>query len=110
MKFTERLKYNLIAGAIIAAIAIAVSAFAASPNDRTAKVQRTGAVFVFVECYPTDEFDVVGSESIGITMSGKYSEIKEKLLKKAAKDFPTADGIIIASPDEGKATVIKFKQ
>lgn len=72
-----------------------------------AAVNQVQGVYVFVDCKPIKETQYVGTVKAGVTWSGSYKEVIEKLVKKAKKEYPDAEGIIF-NGDE-KADVIKFK-
>lgn len=64
-------------------------------------------ILIFTDCKPLNEFETIGNVKVGFSVSGSYQEIISKLVKKARKDYPTAQGIIFDGND--KAQVIKFK-
>lgn len=72
-----------------------------------AEVNAREGMLIFTDCKPLKSYDVVGNVKIGFAVAGEYSEIIDKLAKKAHKDYPTAHGIIFDG--NNKAQVVQFK-
>lgn len=88
-----------------------VVAFAQGCDVKMANVYRHNGLLIFTDCDPVNEYDVVEHEKSVLSWSGQYSEIKNKLTRKALRDYPDADGIIISMTEKhvDRAVVIKFK-
>jgi len=75
-------------------------------GKQTANVVKSENILIFHDCTPVMEYEYLGTIKMGIAVTGKYSEIREYMIKTAKTKYPQADAIII---DKGKADVIKFK-
>jgi hypothetical protein len=83
-----------------------IHSYEAQKNE--ALVSKEEGICIFTDSKPTHETDYLGTVKIGFTMgSGSYKDIISKLIKKARKEYPSAEGIIFDGVD--KADVIKFK-
>lgn len=79
-----------------------------------ATVNQENGYYFFVESVPQAEYTYLGTVTVSMTMTGAYSELKKALFKKAKKQYPNANGIIIKGiggmlDDSGKADVILLK-
>lgn len=103
-------------------IALLVSAFmflsfgivqSYEPKKNTAEAEQYEGVYVFADCKPVKEYQYLGSVKIGISLtgSGQYQDVRDKLIKRAKKEYKDAEAIILNLKDGGvdKADVIKFK-
>lgn len=96
---------------LLACLASTVLSMAQGCDSRLANVYRHNGLLIFTDCEPINEYEVVEHERSALSWSGQYSEIKNKLTRRALRDYPSADGIIL-SMVEGhvdRAVVIKFK-
>lgn len=80
----------------------------------TAEVNQIGGVFVFVDAKPVSDYEVLGIVKAGgniLTGSAEYTEQRDKLLKKAKKEYPQSNGLLInmSKGQRDQADVIKFK-
>jgi hypothetical protein len=88
---------------------IAFSTATQEIKNSTAEVKQVQGLYIFTDCKPVKEVDYLGTVKVkGVVMSNKYTAMRDLLIKKAKKDFPKADGIII-SDDSFEADAIKFK-
>ena len=57
------------------------------------------------------EYEYLGTVKSNVTMSGQYEDVRNNLIRRAKKEYPAAEGIILNLKDGGtdKADVIKFK-
>lgn len=82
------------------------------PKNATAEVDTYEGVYVFTDSKPVKEYDYLGTVKIGFTVgSGQYQDLRDKLIKKAKKEYPSCQGLLFNFKDGGadKADVIKFK-
>ena len=96
---------------LMVCLIITLMAIAQECDFKLANVYRHNGLLIFTDCEPVNEYDVVEHERSVLSWSGQYSEIKNKLTRRALRDYPSADGIII-SMTEGhvdRAVVVKFK-
>jgi hypothetical protein len=61
----------------------------------TADVDQVEGMYIFTDSKPVAEYDFLGSVKASFSMSGSYGEIRNKLARKAKKDYPTANALII---------------
>lgn len=100
--------------AVIACIVIAISCagYISAPHDtRLAKVNTYKNISVFIESAPISEYEQLGTvymNTDSVTTDLAFNQVK-KLMLQAAKNFPTAQGIIVTDLNFHEATVIKFK-
>jgi len=81
-------------------------------NKKTAEVTTIQNLKVFTDSQPVMEYEYLGTISgSNIALSGQYEPIRNALIKKAKKEYPQAEGIILHLVNGGtdKADVIKFK-
>lgn len=79
-------------------------------GSNTAIVNRVNGLHVFTDCYPVSQYEVLGTVKTN-AFDGQYSSVRDALIKKAKKEFPAADGILIFPNSNGsdRADVIKMK-
>lgn len=100
---------------LIVLLVCMVSSFAVMAQDcdkKMARVYRHNGLLIFTDCEPVSDYEVVDHVKSAISWDGQYSGIKDKLVRKALSDNPTADGIILSmtSAAADKAVVIRFKE
>ncbi|MDR2653326.1 MAG: hypothetical protein LBC68_13655 [Prevotellaceae bacterium] len=80
-------------------------------SNRTAEVNRYENLYIFTDCVPVSDYEYLGTVKLTVAWSGQYQGIRDKLIKKAKKEYPEAEGLIFNFYDGGtdKADVIKFK-
>ena len=74
-------------------------AFAASEyvlRNNTAEVNEVQGIAVFVDSKPVKEYEFLGTEKA--IFNDKYSSARDVLVKKARKEYPTANAIILYPP------------
>ena len=76
-------------------------------RSNTAEVNQIEGLFIFTDSKPVKETEFIATEKVGLTMSGSYYQIINKLAKKARKEYPTAQAIIFDG--NSKADIVKFK-
>lgn len=111
----KRLTYVLAATLMIGG---ALMGFKAENSKELGRVIRQKGLYVFSDCTPVAEYDVLGSvrpKNKGARVFGmksvQYESIRNDILSAAKEEYPNADGIILHLYDGGKdeADVIKFK-
>ena len=84
-------------------------------RQNTAEVEQIQGLYVFVDSKPVLEYDYLGTiNGTGgrASLNPQYTVVRDILLKRAKKDYPTADGIILHLNAGGRdrCDVIKFKE
>lgn len=82
-------------------------------KKNTAEVLSYQNVRIFTDCTPVAEYEYLGTVK-GPAMSfssGQYEPVRDGLIKRAKKEYPQAEGIILILKDMGydRADVIRFK-
>lgn len=67
----------------------------AQTNQQSVIINKIDGVFVFSECKPIAPHDTIGEVSAEVSITGEYPELRDKLVRRAKKKFPTLDGIIL---------------
>jgi hypothetical protein len=79
----------------------------------TAIVNQYQGIYVYTDAKPQGEHEYLGTvKAKGAAWgSGQYTDIRDRFIKTAKKDYPSAEGIILYLQDGGidRADVIKFK-
>lgn len=76
-----------------------------------ATVYKSNGLWVFTDCEPIEKYEVVEREKSVISfVSGQYTAIRDKLIKRSVKDVPDADAVLLSFVNEGvdRAAVLKF--
>lgn len=100
---------------IFATVIIFVVGFSAKHNSDKANavVNQVQGVYIFIDSKPVAEYEYLGTVSTkGVVSSNpQYLVIRDKLLKRIKKDWPSADGVIFSFNAGGAdhADAIKFK-
>jgi len=103
---------------IIFSILIIICAVGFSTNHytsdkATATVNQVQGVYIFIDSKPVSEYQYLGTvDTKGITTTNpQYTVIRDKLISRIKKDWPTADGVIFSFNSGGRdhADAIKFK-
>lgn len=103
---------------LFAALAAMTVVLAASAQDeknvRLATAYRTSGIYVFADNDPIGDYEVIEQKKTGMTWSGSYEEVKSKVLKKVAKENPSADGVILNLTndqliDKSQVAIIRYK-
>lgn len=108
--------YTFIAGLALAGLfSFTYLRTAYDARKSTAEVEQIQGLYVFIDSKPVLEYDYLGT--INGTggrgaLNPQYTVIRDAILKRAKKDYPAADGIILHLNAGGKdrADVIKFKE
>lgn len=93
-------------------VSISLSSFAQDYDKSVARVQKNNGIFAFCDNEPISDYEIVDRAKVSISWSGQFNEIRNKLVKKAVKDYPNADGIVISMSNSSsdKAIILKFKE
>jgi hypothetical protein len=76
----------------------------------TAEVDQEQGVLIFIRSKPVMEYEFLGKVNMPeVVWSGKPKEMVSTAVKRATKQFPKADAIIIQSENFGDVDAIKFK-
>ncbi len=80
--------------------------------DKTnATVEQINGISVFAFAKPTSKYEIIGRIKIkGIVKSERGGHLTKLMAEKAKAEYPSADGIIIATEDWVIAEVIRFKE
>lgn len=100
---------NLTKIAIILASVLLLALDRANTPDKskyTAEAKKHGDLIIFVESEPVNEYEQLGTVKLGMVGDCDWKVIRDKLIKKAKKDFPDAHGLMIDENLNG--TAIKF--
>jgi len=92
-------------------ILIGLSAFSVIGKEKYyASPNRVQGLYVYVDAEPVGDYKSLGIVKKTVGLSGQYTSVRDGLIKKAVKDYPEADAIIISFNSLGsdKAEVIKF--
>jgi len=80
----------------------------------TAEVEQTDGLYIFTDSKPGMEYTVIGEVKLPMAYGKekKHINVKQSLIEKAKKNYPTAEGIIIIYEklEMEKAIVIDFKE
>lgn len=81
-------------------------------NNSTADVERIEGLYIFTDSKPVKEHEYLGTVDYKVGWGGtQYTQVRDKLIKRAKKEYPKADAVIISlnSGQADKADVIIFK-
>lgn len=82
-------------------------------KKNTAEVATYQNIRVFTDCTPVAEYEYLGTvKGPGVSFSsGQYEPVRDGLIRRAKKEYPQAEGIILILKDMGydRADVIRFK-
>lgn len=104
-------KNNSISKAILLVI-LFLSVFAFKPIyetiKATAEVQQEEGLYIFYRSRPVREYEYLGTYKIGLIWDDKPSLLFNKLVRKAKKEYPQAEAIVIDN-NMAKCDAIRFK-
>lgn len=105
---------NSISVATIITLSTILISFRPSPDKSAAKVRQFQGLYIFSDCTPIAEYQVLGTiQRTGVMSfrSSQYESIRDVLITRAKKEYPDAEGLILDLRDGGtdKADVIRFK-
>ena len=78
-------------------------------GKQTAHAERFQNVYVFTDSKPVMEYEYLGTIKGVMTLTGQYQPVRDGLIKKAKKEYPGCEGVILHLVDGGidKADVIR---
>ena len=81
------------------------------PKKSTAEVEQMQGVYIFTDSKPVSEYEYLGTVKSTFGWDSQYRGVRDRLIKKAKKDFPEGDALILQFKSGGtyKCDVIKFK-
>jgi hypothetical protein len=91
------------------AVSLLFMSFQNEPAKSTATVDQKEGVYIFMLSKPAAGYDYLGTVQKVIAISGKPDEMLTSMIRKAKKEYPSADGIIFTSVNMDVADVVKFK-
>lgn len=104
---------KIILGTGIMTALVSFSAFKIAtyePKKSSAEVEQYEGLYIFTDSKPLMETEYLGTvkSTFGAT---QYEDVRDKLIKKAKKEFPKAEALIISLKAGGtdKCDAIKFK-
>jgi len=105
---------KILIGSLIGFTLTTLFAFAVityEPQKKTAEVEQMEGLYIFTDCKPVLEYEYLGTVKASIGWSAQYQSVRNKLIKKAKKEFPNAEGVIFQFKAGGtdKCDVIKYK-
>lgn len=99
---------KLLFSLLVVLSALTFVGFKAISNHASATVDSEQGLFLFVKSKPTEEYDFLGTVKTGAVIPNyKFETILDILIKRAKKDFPAGDGLIMR---DYEADVIQFKE
>jgi len=110
----KKLTLGVVIGICFTAL-IAAGVESYTVNKQTAEVNKRFGLFVFTDCNPVLEYEILGEvkSSSALALSDDYGSRRDALIKKAKKNYPNADGVLLYPETDGlsktRADVIKFK-
>jgi hypothetical protein len=104
------MKKILIFGVLLSVLAFST----VETGNNIAKVRQSSGMYIFVDSKPVNEYQIVGVVKARVGFNGVgYEDIKEKLVDKAKKMYPHAEGIIFRLGTSGSMNygdVITYKK
>jgi hypothetical protein len=91
---------------------LAFTAISYQIKKSTADVDQIQGLYIFVDSKPVMDYEYLGTVKSTVSLGdGQYTGVRDRIIKKAKKDYPEADGIIITFKTGGtdKGDAIKFK-
>ncbi len=97
------MKYFL---ALIACFSLLFALISFNKKDKglsfaSARVTQVDGLYIFTDCLPTNQFDSIGTVDLGFISGTQYDNIKTNLIKRAKKQFPEAEGLILKLKKNG---------
>jgi len=80
----------------------------------TAEVNQRAGFYLFVDSEPMADYEYLGTVKVSLGFDEfdvQYSNVRDRLIKKARKKYPEANGLILTftTGGEDKADCIRFK-
>jgi len=104
---------KIILGSLIGMGLTTLAAFTVinyEPKKATAEVEQMQGLYIFTDSKPVLPYEYLGTVKTSIVMDTQYQGVRDKLIKKAKKDYPNADGLIMQFRSGGtdKCDAIKY--
>jgi hypothetical protein len=75
-----------------------------------AKVESENGIFIFIRSTPAGDYESLGAVNMPeIVWSGKAGEMVGNAVKRAGKQYPNANGVIIRGDNLGKVEAVLIK-
>lgn len=105
---------KLMIGSLIGFFFSVMVAFASvyEPTAATAEVEQLRGLYIFTDSKPVLKYEYLGTVKNSFSLGdSQYTGVRDRLIRKAKKDYPQADAVIITFKTGGKDTAdaIKFK-
>lgn len=105
---------KIIIGSLIGISLTSLVAFTVAnyePKKATGEVEQMQGLYIFTDSKPVLEYEYLGTVKATFGMDSQYQGVRDKLITKAKKDFPAADGLMMQFKSGGtdKCDAIKFK-
>ncbi len=105
---------KIIFGGIIGITLTTIVAFKIAnyePKKATGEVEQMQGLYIFTDSKPVLEYEYLGTVKAIIGWDSQYQGVRDKLISKAKKEFPSADGVIMQFKSGGtdRCDAIKFK-
>jgi len=99
------------AAAIILFVGGSMSLTFPESNCSQATVDHVQGVCIYVDSQPVRRYETLGTVTSTLGLSGQYAAVRNRLINKARKKFPAANGLIFTFKKGGtdSAIAIKFK-
>lgn len=88
---------------------LTLSGFQVAAEKDDATVEQQEGLYIFVHSKPKRAYEYLGSVKKNLSVTGQPDEMLPALIRKAKKEHPDAEAIIITSMNMEKADAIKFK-
>ena len=90
---------------------LAFKAITYEPNPATAEVYKIEGFYIFTDSKPMMQHDSLGIVELGFVSGTQYESIRANLIKRARKQYPDANGLILELNKKNidKCIVIQFK-
>lgn len=84
--------------------------FAYDSKKSTGEVEQYEGLYIFTDCKPVMETEYIGT--VKSSFGSQYQDVRDKLIKKAKKDYPEAEALVLTLKSGGtdKCDVVKFKK
>jgi hypothetical protein len=106
----KKMTLGVIFGIVISSL-LAFDDTAYEPTKATSEVEQMQGLYIFTDSKPVLEYEYLGTVKTTFAVDVQYVGTRDKMIRKAKKKFPEAEGIIIQFKSGGtdKGDVIKFK-
>lgn len=89
-----------------------VSFSVVSSEKGTAEANKVEGLYVFTDCEPTNEYEVLGEVAPTWALDSKYVTVRDEIVRRTKKKHKDAEGVILyitGAELSYKAAAIKFK-